>query len=157
MESQPPVDGAPASGGTAPDPRRGPWQSPSVAAVVPSGYGPFAVTTAEPPDTGGRLAVSGLISGIISLVLPVLSVGFLLSRAPHLGELLILASVLVGIIGVLLSALGLGARWRRRSALAGLILSIVGLVFSLALLVLALSLLGSLRIHSPLPLRRRFP
>lgn len=103
-----------------------------------------------PTESGGGLATTGLVFGILTLLLPVVGVVLLaLLRMPRLGDLTVLAAVPVGVVGVVLSALGLGSTLRRRSAIAGLILSIIGLIFALALVGLGLMLAGAMRLHGP--------
>jgi hypothetical protein len=111
---------------------------------------------APPPDGGGGLAVTGLIFGILTLLLPVTGAVLVLARFPLISRLTILATVPFGIIGVVLSALGLGSALRRRSALAGLILSVLGLLFGLTLLGMGLAALSGLRMHGVPPIRHPF-
>jgi hypothetical protein len=157
MAWQPPAGGEGAPGYESAELGRGSVQAPALAAGPPPAYPPQRAPSTQPVDTGGGLAVGGLIVGIIALVLPVLGVGIVLGRAPRLAELLVLTSVPIGIIGVVLSALGLGSRLRQRSAIAGLILAILGLLFGLALIVLAVVVLHSLRLHGIVPVRRPRP
>lgn len=124
-------------------------QAPPAAPSPPPGNLPVA----PPPqsESGGGMAATGLVFGIITLVLPVVGAVLLRMRFPGLGGLSILATVPAGIIGVVLSALGLGSLLRRRSAIAGLILSVLGLIFGLAVLAGGLAALYAFRVHGGLP------
>lgn len=154
MSMQPPYGGAEPPGSEGEGPGYAGVQAPPAAPSPPPSY-PSAYVPAPPDESGAGLATTGLVFGILTLLLPVIGVALAAARFPRFAGLAVLATVPVGIVGVVLSAFGLGGAPRHRSAIAGLILSILGLVFGLAILGLGLVALNALRMHGMPPIRRR--
>ena len=134
--------------------------APYIAASAASTLPPLAPAPPIAPDatgdSGGGLAITGLIFGIIAMLGPVFALSFAFLGAPRLAGLLLVIAIPVAVIGVVLSAVGRSSVRQRGSANAGLMLSTIALVLALGVLLFAVALfhgVGPGRV--PGPLRRR--
>lgn len=103
--------------------------------VAPPPMAPRPMTAAAPTgDSGGGLAVTGLIFAIVAMLVPLLALFAAFGRFPGLTVLLLIATIPVAIIGIVLSAVGRSSVRRHGSATAGLVLGIVALVLAVGVL-----------------------
>lgn len=81
--------------------------------------------TAPDPSTAGKLAITSLALGIVSLVGAATMLSFGLSL--HIFHANCLLAPVAGIVGVIFGCVGLHSPWRHRVAIAGITLSSVAL------------------------------
>jgi len=90
---------------------------------------PLPVTAPGPdPETAGKLAITSLALGIVSLVGAATMLSFGLSLRIFYANCLF--APIVGIVGVIFGCVGLRSYWRHRVAIAGITISSVALAIA---------------------------